>query len=471
MSPSMWTWLSLAARMLALGATLPLVVAKFDASSVTLWYLFATIMALQLIADMGLSAVFARFYSYARGGAERLGLQSSREPRTEPAAEVESVNWQLVARLLATMRPAYLFVCATWIVGVSSVGVWAASTIVADSGDPSAAWMAFAAVVIGTTVRLYGNVYTSFLFGMEEIIAWRRAEAVTWLAAAATGIAVLVAGGGILALTLVTQGLLCLNVVSNARMTRRTLAFGGVDERGVGLDRAIWAEVWPRAVRGGFGVMMHAGVLHLAAVAVARLESPVVAGGYLIAYNVVRAADQFAQAPFYTKLPALAASRTRHDAQEVVKLAQRGMKATYWVLAVGLIAVGVVMPVVLEWFESSVQFVSAEIWAVMAAAVFVERYGANHIQLYMTTNHVVLHVANGMTGILFIGFCVASYSTLGLMAIPLSQLLANVCWFAWYGAWRSHGSIDIGFWQFERSTSIPPATLILIYVGLVFLTA
>ncbi len=108
------------------------------------------------------------------------------------------------------------------------------------------------------------------------------------------------------------------------------------------------------------------------------------------------------------------------------------------------------MLAVLEWFDSSVQFVSAEIWAVMAAAVFVERYGANHIQLYMTTNHVVLHVANGMTGILFIGFCAVSYKTLGLMAIPLSQLLANVCWFAWYGAWRSHGSIDIGFWQFER---------------------
>ncbi len=225
-SPSMWTWLSLAARMLALGATLPLVVANFDANSVTLWYLFATIMALQLIADMGLSAVFARFYAYARGGAERLGSQSGREPRAEPAAEVEGVNWQLVARLLATMRPAYRYLRDVD-VGVSSVGIWAASTIVAASGDPRAAWMAFAAVVIGTTVRLYGNVYTSFLFGMEEIIPWRRAEAVTWLAAAAAGIAVLVAGGGILVLTLVTQGLLCLNVVINARMTHALSHSGG----------------------------------------------------------------------------------------------------------------------------------------------------------------------------------------------------------------------------------------------------
>jgi hypothetical protein len=201
---------------------------------------------------------------------------------------------------------------------------------------------------------------------------------------------------------------------------------------------------------------------------VARLEVPSVAGGYLIAYNVVRAADQFAQAPFYTKLPSLASSRARQDAQEVVKLARRGMRETYWVLAVGLISIGVGLPLVLQWFDSSVHFVSAKIWAVMALAVFVERYGANHIQLYMTTNHVVLHVANGMTGLLFIGFCFASYKTLGLMAIPLSQLLANILWFSWYGARRSYGSIDVDFWQFERSTSIPPAVLMVLYVGYVF---
>jgi hypothetical protein len=306
---------------------------------------------------------------------------------------------------------------------------------------------------------------------MNEIIAWRRAEAVTWLVAAVAGVALLIAGGGLLTLTVVTQGLLCLNVVSNSRMTRDILVTGGVYERGMSLDRAIWAEVWPRAIRGGVGVTMHAGMLHLAAVAVARLESPAVAGGYLIAYNVVRAADQFAQAPFYTRLPSLAAARARSDSREVVRLAQRGMKATYWVLAVGLIAVGLIMPPALEWFDSSVQFVSAEIWAVMALAIFVERYGANHIQLYMTTNHVVLHVANGVTGVLFIGFALASYETLGLMAIPLSQLLANICWFAWYGARRSHGSIDIGFWRFERSTSIPPTLLMLSYVGLVFIPA
>ena len=67
-------------------------------------------------------------------------------------------------------------------------------------------------------------------------------------------------------------------------------------------------------------------------------------------------------------------------------------------------------------------------------AIFAERFGANHLQLYTTTNRVVLHVANGVAGAIYLVSLVLLYPFFSVYALPMAHLAANVCWYDWYCA-------------------------------------
>jgi hypothetical protein len=75
-SATMMTWGSFLTRSLSLVAVLPLVLNKFPVEEITLWFLFSTIIVLQLIFQMGISPTFIRIISYAMAGLSSEKLNS-----------------------------------------------------------------------------------------------------------------------------------------------------------------------------------------------------------------------------------------------------------------------------------------------------------------------------------------------------------------------------------------------------------
>lgn len=59
----------------------------------------------------------------------------------------------------------------------------------------------------------------------------------------------------------------------------------------------------------------------------------------------------------------------------------------------------------------------------MGLAALVERIGTLHLQLYTTTNHIVWHVANGVTGIIPLCPIPLAYWYLGVIGLPLGMLV------------------------------------------------
>lgn len=62
------TWANFLARSLSLVLLLPLIVSKLEATDVVVWYLFASIMALQMLVYLGFTPTFARVIAYGMGG-------------------------------------------------------------------------------------------------------------------------------------------------------------------------------------------------------------------------------------------------------------------------------------------------------------------------------------------------------------------------------------------------------------------
>src|SRR3546814_19512882 len=88
---------------------------------------------------------------------------------------------------------------------------WAAWHPVGRIPDPPHAWVAWATVVMATTVCIHGNSYAAFLIGTNSIALQKRWEAmVSAVSLAAQGIAIL-AGLGLLGLVLTAQAGLLLD--------------------------------------------------------------------------------------------------------------------------------------------------------------------------------------------------------------------------------------------------------------------
>src|SRR5262245_18312764 len=90
-SPTLTTWASFAARSLNLILVLPLALRQFQPEEVVVWQLFASIMTLQLLLDLGLTPTFARLIAFAMGGATSFG--DFRKIQSRPDAAGAQPNW------------------------------------------------------------------------------------------------------------------------------------------------------------------------------------------------------------------------------------------------------------------------------------------------------------------------------------------------------------------------------------------
>lgn len=465
-SPTFTSWASILSRTLGMVLILPLVLSRLTTEEIALWYLFATLMGLQLILDMGFSATFSRIIAFTMGGAKEIG--DLRQGVAKKKSKV--ANWDGTERIYATMGWVYLWLGCAWFLISLLLGGWASVHFISKLGSPSEGWIALGLVVISSALRLYGARYSSYLLGLNKVALLRRWETWVWLSMLLGNTLVLFFDGGLLLLVVCTQGFIVLGVLVN-----RQLSFLAEEKRvqffrQKKLDKKILSEIWPSVWRSGIGIFMIAGLVQGSGIVYARLASPEEVASYLLALNLIRVLAQFAQAPFYSKLPLLSRLRAEGETEEQVRLAKKGMLLSYWVLIAGIIFIGVAGEYLLGVLDGNISFVDQRLWVLLGCAAFLERYGAMHIQLYSTTNHIVWHIANGVTGVIFLICVVPLYYLLGVYAIPISQIISNLSFYDWYSARKSYHTFHLKVYDFELGTSLLPFMILLIYLIVVMQT-
>jgi hypothetical protein len=93
----------------------------------------------------------------------------------------------------------------------------------------------------------------------------------------------------------------------------------------------------------------------------------------------------------------------------------------------------------------------------LGLAALTERFGAMHLQVYSTTNHIIWHWLNGITGLLWLGLMLALVPWIGLYAYPTGMLIAYIVFYSRVSMRRSHASLGISFWTFECHGLLPAA--------------
>ncbi|AGY57853.1 membrane protein involved in the export of O-antigen and teichoic acid [Gloeobacter kilaueensis] len=458
-SPTFTTWSSLAARTLSLIAVFPLVLRQFTPADIVVWSLLSSIISLQTFVDLGFAPTFARVVAFAMGGAKN--IRDLRD--TGNLTGSGQANWSLMEQICSTMQVIYYRLTLISICVLAILGSLALAKPISLTSDSYQAWAAWVVVLLGSTVALWGNRYNALLQGMNQIALLQRWQVITSLGAIFSGFLVLITGGKLLALVLSNQLWIVVGVLRDRWLCRQ------VEERRLSsftygkLYPEVFEGVWPSAWRSGLGAVFTAGLMQASNLVYAQLGATSGIASYLVALRLIQSVSQFSQAPFYSKLPLLARLRSQGKLVEQVAVATRGMRLAYWSFVVCFIGLGVFGPSLLQLIGSHAEFVNPVMWGLLGTCYFIERYGAMHLQLYSTTNHIVWHIVSVVHGLIFLSFSFILFPFIGVYAFPTALLAGYAGFYARYCARYSYKTFQLKFWQFELSTSLIPLAIILAY--------
>lgn len=457
-SPTIMTWMSYSTKALSLFIVLPLILKQFSAEEISLWYLFSSIITLTSLADLGFKATFSRIIAFAMGGAKDVAIFKG-----DAVVHDAKPNWKLIEKICSNMNIIYIFLTLLLIVIFFTFGSWSLLKPISLVQDTQEAWIAWWVIIFTSAIKFYGTIYSNYLEGLNKIALIRRIESFMSLGAILTTIAVLLLGGTILQLVIALQIWVILNVVRNWYLARIVEEGRYKLFKSQVFDKVLFMKIWKPAWRAGISGLMSNGLTHISGILYAQIGTAEIVAGYLLALKLVTQIKEISMAPFYSKIPLLSRLRVEGKLEQLTKSAQKGMFLGHLVFVIGVIFISVFSEDLLNAINSNVAFVSNDFWLLMSFAFFIHRYGAMHMQLYLTTNHVISHIADGISGAIFciVGFfMVGSY---GIYAIPIGMLAGYLGFYAWFAAFRSFKSMKTTFWKFEKKAVIIPLFLLLVF--------
>jgi hypothetical protein len=460
-SPSVATWGSFSARALPLFVLAPFVFRSLSGVEATLWFLLITLQGLQLLLEATVGMTFIRAIGFAMGGATQ--LRDQRLPDVDRV--MGRANISLLSRIWLTMRGLYGLVGLVTVVLIGSLALWSAPSLIAQLENPHEGWAALALFVLGAGLRAYGGLHISYLYGVGRITLLRWWEMCFWVLAFLTALSMLLSGKGLLAVAAAYQIPLLVGLAWNVILTRRDQVGRKGLVRAGGVDWNVFGQLWPGMWRAGIGVASYLGVTQGAGLYYARIGPADEVAVYLFAMSLMRPMMQFAQVPFITKLPQLAALQAAGNRATQVALARRGMFLSYSLLAGLVLGAAGALPI-LAWVGGGEGArVPLLLWAVIGLAAYLERIGGMHLQLYSQTNHIVWHWANGGTAILFVLFSSLLLPGLGALAFPTALCLAILIFYMPYSMWHSYRCFTLAFPKFELRTSGGPLLVMVLVLS------
>ncbi len=462
-SPTLMTWGSFLSKSLSLIVVLPLLLTKLGTAEISLWYLFMTIIGLQSIVDAGFSPTFIRVIAYVKGGV-RIGRLKECHYKDTGKFDIQTLN-----QVYSTMSRVYRYLGMIWASLLVVAGTIALQRPVAAVPDKGAAWFAWSVIVIASGISFQGTLYSSYLQGMNQVALVRRWETLTSLAAIITSFLVLLADGGLLGLVIANQAWLVINVARDRWLARWT-------ENGILLkfthqpfNMEVFDAVWPSAWRSGLGILMSYGLIQASGIIYAQIGNAASVATYLLGLRLIQTVSQFSQAPFYSKIPLLARLYAEDRHADLLQAAKRGMTLAHWTYVSGFVGLGLAGAPILMHIGSHAPFPGGLLWSLMGLAFFLERYGAMHIQLYSTTNHIIWHIANGGMGVIYLLTSCLLLKSIGVYAFAVGMIAGYLGFYCWFAAYHSYRAFSLKFMAFEIRTSFAPSLLGVLGSFLIFL--
>lgn len=460
-SPTFTTWGSFLSKSLYAVLVLPIVTTKFDEQDITIWLMLNIFIGFQGIADLGFIPTFVRAISFGIGGAKRIDtLKAGEVPE-----RIEGSNWPLVDKIYGTTSRLFWNVSLVFTLLFIIVGYISMRKPISLSHDTLYSWLSFAVVVIGTHASIYGNKYNVFLLGVYKIAQLRRWETFFSILSTIVILSILPFAESIFYLILIQQGFTILTVFRN-RMLTKQFEHGIVKTfKQKGIDKETLKSLFPAAWRSWIGSLMSYGLIQASGILVGQSSNSAATSSYLFTLKLIDFIKNISNAPFYSKIPRLSRLYAENERALLFSVSKQGIRYSLLLYVLGCFGLILLGNPLLKLIHSKVLLVEGPIMLTMVVAFYLERYGAVHIQLYSLSNNIISHIANGVSGILYIGATILLlYATNNsIISYPLGILIGNVLFYTWFSVYKSYQFYRLKP-SFEVQTALVSHVLILIYI-------
>lgn len=453
--------MSFLTKSFSITVVLPLVLNRFAPEEVNLWYLYAAVISLQVLLDAGFGSAFVRVIAYGTVGLN--DFSSLRGNETAPQASGQ-FDESFIRTAYHLMLRIYRLLGWIALAALATLGTLAFIKPIQDAGSPLVGWLTWSFFVVTFPWVLWGNVYVNLLQGTQNVPLVRRWDTLFNLLNSLSCILLLIIFPNVYLLVIVNQCWLLGVTVRNYYLVRNKYTFLRNTEVDPTRMDDIRRNVVPSALKSGLGIIMSHGLIQASGFVYAQLVPPATLATYLIGLNLIQAIRNFAQAPFYSRLPEFAMYTGRGDIDTLKAVAQRNMFRVYLIYSVGFFSVALFHEQLFRLIQSNVAFPDARLWGLLGLAFLIDRYGAMHLQLYSTTNHIIWHTLNGITGALMLILSSLLYPLIGIYALPGSMLMAYVLCYSWYAPYKSYRFIGTGFWKFESRVFLPFIIVFLLFI-------
>lgn len=456
-SSTVMTWASFAARSGSLLFVTPLVLTRFTTAEISLWYFFLTIAGLILMADFGFAPSFVRAFAYARAG--RRELKSADGTTGVP-------NNHLVGLIYKALQTAYVRLTGFGLLGGLLLGTWAAVRPIGELSNITEGWGAWIIVLVCTALNFRNGAYGVWLQGMNHVALIRRCETAVSLVSTLVTAVTILATKSFLCSIIAAQVMSVLSSLVIRLVSIRVCKPPEVEAHAAELAD-VFAFIWPAAWRSGIGVVMSNAVIQASGIIYAQLDTPEHVAPYLLAMRIIQTIVQISMAPFYSKIPQFATLYAAGETRALVSRAVRAMAACHWVYTSGILFVALFGQRALDLVHSKTHFVPVQLWMLIGVGFLLERIGAMHIQFYSLSNHILWHIANGVSGTIYLITSFLLIPKFGAYAFPLGIIAGYGGFYTWFAARLVYRHYGCNPFMFELRTSVAPCLLI---VGCAFLS-
>ncbi len=428
----------------------PVVLTVFSKEDIVVWYLYFTIVSLQLLIDFGFLPTFSRLFSYGYSGLSISQIENIKENKNGGGKP----NEESLALIFEATKKVYKILALITFFFATSVGTYLVWNSIQASSNPNSSWIGWFVVITIASFSLYANSYVAFLIGVKKVAFVQRWQMITSL------FSVIFSAIVILLTKSLLFGIGCfyiwylVNFFINLKLFRSNFNIESSKTDAKEVSLFIKSTIWPTAWRSGLGVSFSMGLIQLSAMVVAKLETPLVASSYMIGLQMIRAVSSFSQAPFYAMLPNFTIMYAQSEIDKLLTMAKKRMRISFLIFILMFLLIGLFANDLLTWIGSNAAFPSINLWLLIGTAFFFERYGAMNLQLYTLTNDIIWHIANGVTGILMLVSIFLLYPLLEIYAYPIGMLFAYFIFFVPYVMKKTYYEFKLSFFKQEKDNFV-----------------
>ncbi|GAL65301.1 hypothetical protein JCM19301_3761 [Jejuia pallidilutea] len=388
------------------------------------------------------------------------------------SSESSAPNWKLIEKLFSTTALLYLILSFFLIVIIGLVGYFSLQIPIDNLTNKKIGWLSFITVLIAIFINFNGSKYRLFLQGINKVALIQRNQAIISTVTILLSSLTVLLTKSLFYLILIQQLGAIVMVIVLRSFSKQFFVLKKSRFNLKTLDRKLIKSIFPIAWRSWVGVLMSYGLVQASGIIIAQTGNSAITSSYLFSIKVFEIVKNFANAPFYSKIPFMNQLFIKNSKAQLYNLATQRMNFTMLTQTVAFGIIIIFGDYLLKFIGSNVGLVDNNILIILMLSYTLERYGALHIQLLSLSNNIIWHIANGVTGGLFIVFSYLFLHKLNdpILAFSLSLLLSYLCFYSWYAPYKSYKFYEMNFLKTEYRVTLKSIILVILIMVVSFLT-